>query len=458
MDTLRGDFSGYGADGYADGYDPVEDEIGHEAPPPAIGQDERRLQVRAYNHWASLLGDRSYPLIGDLTLGSLPDFDPYAVLLDFKDGMDKPLVRYVGSSLAEESDCAGQGLRRLSDVPRSTLLSRITDHYLQIFGNQAPVGFEAEFVNQRGRTILYRGILLPFSRDGESGAIDLIYGVINWKELADQQTTDELMEAIDKVLMKRTPARRDSEPLTAWADGPADLGREFEGDPAFAGVPEPLDLGGFTLEGQIAWNAGGADEEASLADLLASARELAHTATGADERSRQALYEAIGRAHEFALAAAGDPEALRELVADAGLVMQQRAPLIPVVKLVFGIDYDKTRLTEYATVIGHAQRISLGAGELAGFLARQPGGLKGVVQLERQLRRAAAGALDPVPSRERMAARLRQLPSRPLDALCAQGEEFALVLTRRTAAGEVVVLGEVADPALLERAARKLLD
>lgn len=441
MDRLRGDFSDYND---AEGYDPAEDEIGHEAPPAPVGQDERRLQVRAYNHWASLLGDRSFPVIDDLAIGRLPDFDPYAVLLDFGRGVDHPQVRFVGAALAEESGCTGAELRDLADVPSRTLLSRITDHYLQIFGNQSPVGFEAEFVNQRGRTILYRGILLPFSRDAESTGIDCIYGVINWKELADQQTTDALMDAIDRVLKKRPPSRPEA-PLVEWADGPADLASPDA---------EPLDLGVFAFAEEADWNLG---VGASLADILASARELAHNAAAAGERSRQALYEAIGRAHEFALAAEADPDGLNELVADAGLAMQERAPLIPLVKLVFGADYDKTRLTEYATVIAHARRVGLPAGELAGYLARQPGGLKGVVQLERQLRRAAAGEPQ-APARDRLALRLRALPARPLADLAAQGEEFALVLTRRTATGEVVVLGELADPALLERAARKLLD
>ena len=34
-------------------------------------------------------------------------------------------------------------LTSLSDVPPRSLLSRITDHYLQIMANQAPIGFEA---------------------------------------------------------------------------------------------------------------------------------------------------------------------------------------------------------------------------------------------------------------------------------------------------------------------------
>ena len=36
--------------------------------PPSIGLDERRMHVRAYNYWASLLDNRLYP--------SIEDFDP----------------------------------------------------------------------------------------------------------------------------------------------------------------------------------------------------------------------------------------------------------------------------------------------------------------------------------------------------------------------------------------------
>ena len=50
---------------------------------------------------------------------------------------------------------------------------------MQIIANRAPIGFEAEFDNQRGENICYRGILMPFSSDGDT--IDFIYGVINWK-------------------------------------------------------------------------------------------------------------------------------------------------------------------------------------------------------------------------------------------------------------------------------------
>ena len=456
MDSYRGNFGGTNDGDDFPASDYAEDETGIDTPPAVIGQDERRMQVRAYNHWASLLGDRHFPSIEDLEPTALPDFGPYSVLLDFTAGIDNPSIQFLGDALAEECG-TDNAIRQLADVPSRSLLSRITDHYMQILANQAPIGFEAEFVNQRESTILYRGILLPFSSDDDT--IDFIYGVINWKELADQNTTDELLLEIDQALGANPSALRrealETGPLTEWADGPADInggnvldlatplegsdGAEALPGPAFGRVPE---------------------ETMALADWLASARELAEAARGSEDRTRQALYAAIGRAYDFSLAAAEAPEDFAELVTDAGLTVQERAPMTPVVKLVFGADYDKTRLTEYASALCHAQRIGLKRGELAGFLSAAPGGLKGVVGEERRLKRAEHG--KPAAANDRGTAltqRLRKLDHRPLADVAREGSEFAVLVVRRLESGEVVMLGEVSDdPALLDRAARHLTD
>ncbi len=470
MDTYRGisadgqagnePLLDYGAD-YA-GYEETIDEQGHASAPPApIGQDERRMQVRAYNFWASLLDQGHFPPVQSLLDGQLPDFSDHSVLLHFDSGIEDPAIPFLGGVLAEECE-AGSALRRLSDVPGRSLLSRITDHYLQIIANQAPIGFEAEFVNQRGRTILYRGILLPFSTDNET--IDYIYGVINWKELADQKTTDALLLEIEQALDPQAgsgslPRRAIMEPLGAWADGPD--GEAFHEALGLAenNLP-PLDLAEFGAEiiGALNTDAGpGEPAPASLADWLASARDLANIAHSNEDRTRSALYAAIGRAWDFALAAQAAPEDFAELVADAGLTMQQRAPLTPLVKLVFGADYDKTRITEYAAALSHAQRHDLGYGELAAFLARAPGGLKGIVALERKLRREESGKAAPA-GQAPLADSLRALAHKPLYALEPDGPEFALIVVRRIAGGSAVLLGEIAgDQPLLERAARRLL-
>ncbi|MGZ3249680.1 MAG: PAS domain-containing protein [Croceibacterium sp.] len=568
MDTLRGNFEALDD---SHGIEPGEDESGRDAPPPSIGQDERRMQVRAYNHWASLLEDRNFPAIDHLEPDNLPDFGPYSVLLDFTGDIENPGITYLGGELAKECDISTSDLKTLADVPSRSLLSRITDHYMQILANQAPIGFEAEFVNQRGSTILYRGILLPFSTDDE--AIDFIYGVINWKELADQHTSDELLLQVDQALESRPeglPKRLDDTPLTDWADGPGatvandiddapfelsekeaidlemieedDLPVSYaEGLPTFSGraedylddediddeadeddedngLPRPkfgslmsigggravtthdvdetddveltgfaedddvivasdaadfeyaddavMALDGFEIADEEAGPVGGAiafgsldPAEMELGDWLAAAREMAAQARNSEDRTRNALYEAIGRAYDFSLAAADNPADFDELVTDSGLSVQDRAPMTPVVKLVFGADYDKTRLTEYAAALSHAHRIELPRGSLSDYLRGAEGGLKGVVRAERQLRRAESGKADPAAdSRELLAAKLRDMPAITLADIEPYGSEFALVMIRRSDSGEVVILGEVPEDAtLVEKAAKKLV-
>ena len=500
--------------------DPTVDGGAVEGPSP-VGQDERRMQVRAYNFWAGLLQDRHFPSIEDLDPENLPDFGPYSVLLDFTSGIEDPAVHFLGDKLARECGTDGE-IHTLADVPSRSLLSRITDHYMQIIANQSPIGFEAEFVNQRGTTIAYRGILLPFSSDDDT--IDFIYGVINWKELADQRTTDELMLEIDQSLevgIGETAPHREDE-MAMWADAPVnpDGSSEIEPEPKVEaverdvevsefgeadGIPadsdartadadgndesdeDVLNLASLIVRKQtepVEWpepSFGGDDhtgeppaddvlelavadevvpDAMGLADWLASARELALAACSSEDRTRGALYAAIGRAYDFSLAAQAEPETFAELVADAGLAVQDRAPMTPVVKLVFGADYDKTRLTEYAAALEQAHRVGLERGALADYLGSAPGGLKGVVAEERRWRKQASGkAIAPRDApRKGLARKLRKLEPVALADLAGEGNEFALLVARRLPDGQVVVLGEVPDDvALLEKAAKKLL-
>jgi hypothetical protein len=573
MDTLRGPFdSGEPADqsGLASdlGWDASEDNrpqaaSSRELPPEAIGQDERRMQVRAYNHWAGQLGERMFPLIDDLDPASCPDFGPYSVLLDFTAGIENPVVQFIGERLAQECG-GGEAIARLSDVPPRSLLSRITDHYMQILANQAPIGFEAEFINQRGSEILYRGILLPYSTNDET--IDFIYGVINWKEMADQLTADELLLEIDQALelgeeleLAEEPPLRATDPVANWADTPAHEAEEefapailaadamlddaFEAvapfdqvddtDDSFDDRTSLPDFSAYALDDDCEEYDEGEDEDdnsgysfaslanyieaptkkaidpaelpydpaadaafevgfeatyvpayvqrftataaaddlpeviaeplppgAGLYDWLAAARELAHAADATEDRSRSALYAAVSRAYDFSLAALAAPEDYAELLADSGLTVQDRAPMTPVVKLVFGHDYDKTRLTEYAAALSHAHRLQLSQGALADFLGETEGGLKAVVKAERRLRREEQGkpVEDAAAVREALAEKLRALEAITLEALDGAGPEFALVLIRRDEIGCAELLGELPeDIAQLERAAKKLV-
>ncbi len=56
MDRLSGHFDTSDVSDVSNDYDLGDEDYARDLPPAAIGQDERRMQVRAYNHWASLLG------------------------------------------------------------------------------------------------------------------------------------------------------------------------------------------------------------------------------------------------------------------------------------------------------------------------------------------------------------------------------------------------------------------
>jgi hypothetical protein len=428
----------------ADTYAGAEDEPAIERP-LEIGLDERRMHVRAYNYWVSLLKGRTYPSIADVDPQNLEDFGPHSVLLDFTGGSENPVVSFIGRALREECGINGD-IADVSQVPSRSLISRLTDHYLQIIANRAPIGFEAEFVSQRGHNTMYRGILMPLASSGDT--IDFIYGVINWKEVADSGTTASLVREVTKAVASASL----SEAGPVWADGP---NAEPDFEPAAKFAPLELDPSleiGVSHEEDEQTSFDLDAEDAGLYDRLSTARETAEAVKSADARSRTALYRALGQAYDFALAAENEPEDYREILDDAGLKAQLRAPMTPIVKLIFGVDYDKTRLTEFAAALSYARRRQLPSGGLSDYLERFSGGLKGIVQAERRERRPA-----PQPNATD-AARLALRQARPLsyvDAAATEGE-FVLFVARREADGRLAVVAPVApDAALLERAIRR---
>jgi hypothetical protein len=410
--------------------DPLDSGSGYEEDeavsdrPLEIGTDERRMHVRAYNHWVSLLHGRAYPSIEDLDPGSIADFGTNSVLLDFTAGVDNPAIRYLGAALRQECGVT-PNITQVADVPSRSLLSRLTDHYLQIIANRAPIGFEAEFVGQRGHNTLYRGILMPFSSDEDT--IDFIYGVINWKELVDAETQARLNAEIEES-RRTAPQHAASAPV--WADGPS------------AGFDAPAESQ--ETRAELA-------ADSSLADRLMLARESAAAARASDTRSRASLYRALSRAYDFARAAEDDTDGYDALLRDSGLSVQARAPMTPAVKLVFGADYDKTRLTEFAAVLCHAKRQDVPQGGLESFLDAAEGGIKGVVKAERALRRP-----EPVEDVfERAAAELRSRPPLAHVAIDGGGDEFVVLLARPSGQGLDVIACVAGDAALTGRAVRK---
>ncbi len=295
-----------------------------------VGTDERRMHVRAYNHWVSLLAGRPCPLINALDPAGIADFGPNSVLLDFTDGHNDGVIRFLGHALREESG-TDSSIVRLSQVPPRSLLSRLTDHYMQIIANRAPIGFEAEFVGHRGFPMLYRGILMPFSSDGE--AIDYLYGVINWKEVVDTATQSQL---VAELAESRRAAPRRTMPAAAWADGPS------------AALAEPAAV-------------------PSLTERLVEVRRQVEVARGTGDSS-PATQAALAAAYDFLLASERDPAGYAAMLVGAGLTVDPRAPVEALVRLAFGEAKDG-----HARLLARAHRAGVGENELSDWIERTAG-------------------------------------------------------------------------------------
>ena len=434
-----------------------------------IGSDERRMHVRAYNYWCSLCDGGDFPSIEDIDASVIEDFGPNSVIVDLTGQLNQPATPYVGSAI--KAEIGVDDVKSLADVPGRSLLSRLTDHYFQIIATRAPVGFEAEFVNQRGEDICYRGILMPFSSDGDT--IDFVYGVISWKVKEGGSLQAPLRAILPPIVAEREDEQEIIDRLLAEEAAHA-AGRERRQKAmALNSPPEDIEPSealagtiGMEHAAHRAWEDGPLadsqdevvpfialdDQEAGLADRLCAARESAEVCKAADGRSRAALYRALAMAYDFAVAARRVPDDYAEILEDAGVKAQARAPMTPIVKLVFGADYDKTRLTEFAAALSNAERCEVDFGGFEAFLDGADGGLKGLVAAERKARRPDRVEVDRVALAR---AALRTAPPLALANL-PTNEEFALVLTRRNANGVHEVVELVADDSLLDRALRRV--
>lgn len=372
-------------------------DLGFDVPPAFGDADERRMHARAYNYWSALLNGRAFPSVADLHPASLDDFGPHSILLDFSANPEAPRLRFIGKQLREE--CGLDGFDLLVDeVPARSLVSRLTDHFHEILANRAPVGFEADFVSKRGAQTLYRGILMPLSSNGCS--IDYIYGVINWKELAG-----------------------------------VDLTATIERELAAAQLPPVSDT--------------------NISRRLAVAQSAAGLFGQTAGRSRAALYRALASAYEVYLASLDDVGGFAWLVAEARLKVQARAPMTPVVKLVFGAGLDKARITEFAAALAVGARSGVPSGRFEAFIDAA-GGLKTLVAAERLARRARIGRT--VADRTAaVRARLRMATAVAHIAIPSDGGEFVLLIARRAPNGTLLVLESVPDATkLVDIALRKL--
>lgn len=397
-----------------------------------ISAADRRMHATAYSYWLTVRGTRAVPLIQDFDPLELRDLRARSVLLELADGGLDAELRFLGQELSNTCLPDGQ-VERLSEVPQTAMLSCISEKLPQFSTIKDPVVFKTQFAADGGATVCCV-TLLPFSSTGLD--IDYVYGLITLMDAA----------ALESISLELTPAMRldpdsSSEPRPGFSwdsAGPIEgSGRFLEAVPVCATDDNPVTEETVEVE--------------NLHEQLQQARAKADAAEQVSARSRAALYEALGEAYDFALGAEADPETYLKIVKDADLTIQARAPMTPIVKLVFGLNYDKARVTEFSAVLAWAYRENLPAGTLSERLAIE-GGVKAIVGAERQARRPDAARKGLETGR---AALRNAVPIASVELEISGEDEFVLLVARREPAGVFSVLGAVTDEQLFDRAVKK---
>ena len=129
--------------------------------------------------------------------------------------------------------------------------------------------------------------------------------------------------------------------------------------------------------------------------------------------------------------------------------------MTPIVKLVFGANYDKTRLAEYACVLGHAKDEGVARGELAAYLDRYPGGLKGLVKDARARRKPEGEVADKAD--DALDALRRAHPAVILEHDAGEAE-FVVLIARTMPGGHIGIVAKAADDgSLVAKLAKKAI-
>ncbi len=391
-----------------------------------IDTAERRMTSSLYDHWDALRGDDLYPSRRRFSVEALPSLVDYGFtfVLDATGPGGEPVYQFLGSELKKlvRTDLKH---RPMSETPDGSVMAAVVERYHLVLERKAPVYAESELVDSWGRQISYRTTMLPFSENGVD--IDCIVGAITFRQELSQPTFGSTASSSPASATAPAPAAAPALAVPgASSAAPGSLGRNREPEPTDAALvvdlprePTPTDA-----------TAAQPVKNDSLAAGLDECRILAAALQDCRGKSRAALYHTLERAYRFHLEASSDMDAYSAFCADAGITFQARAPFTGLTKLVFGQDYEKTRISEYATCLAYAHRLGRKAGDVSALIRATEGGIKGCVKAERTARRGETG---PRPDGLLQAQELlRSLE--PVAELPDQGkgkEEFVLLLARR---------------------------
>ena len=255
------------------------------------------------------------------------------------------------------------------------------------------------------------------------------------------QTSDNktLSQSLNRSFRRYVKVMERKEPVAFESEGFDSPGVQFAYRVVmlpFSEDNEQIDfiLGAITYKEKLSETTLSPDSESNLARSLRECQELVSDWRAEETKSRAILYGTLERAYAFQFEALEDSKSYEALCVAAGINHQPRAPFTPLIKLIFGKEYDRTRISEYAACLSYAKRIGQEPGTLRDLIEATEGGIKGCVKAERVARRDERNQGDDKLSRSKKA--LRQLaPIAEIVDKNGYAEEFVLLLARRDLEG-----------------------
>jgi len=139
--------------------------------------------MRAFHLWYALHDGEKIPCAAKILAHPECDFASQAILIEVDDHRHAR-VTAIGDGLPMPVPALPVPVTQITG---RSIVSRLTDHVLQPIANRAPVGFEAEFIDDDGKLISYRAIALPCASNGVD--LDTVLGVISFKILEAEPET-----------------------------------------------------------------------------------------------------------------------------------------------------------------------------------------------------------------------------------------------------------------------------
>ncbi|MCZ6862712.1 MAG: hypothetical protein O7I42_21000 [Alphaproteobacteria bacterium] len=345
--------------------------------PKEAGSDTLGAEtIHLWQAWEVMRRGMRFPVLGTHIAELCRRFRDSVIILDLRRQDSEPTVSFAGRMYCKgiNENPAGS---LISELEPGSPISQITTKYHDVVADEAPVAFPA---NCEGIMLPMNFILLPFSKDGDTLCSIFCVGVPN----------EKFCGKISSV----APIDDDS------------------------GSPHNRPQGD-------------KQEDSRLVRVLEECRSLARTFEAGTARSTEQLYDVLKKAYELWTVAQELRIDYNKLCADIGIKVQKRAPFTPVLKLVFGKDYDRSRLSEYAACISYAKRMDQSPSTLVGFITTTEGGIKGCAKAERELsgsaKRHAPRNLDTVYERLRNVPRIASFSCEIENS----GDEFYLLLGRK---------------------------